>query len=113
MNEDVEKSLLLNFDDFIGSAERDFKNNKYNPAVSNYFKAIAILCDWKIYKERRLLPKNHSERFHFLELHFKSAYELVSPLFRKYTDSYNIRLNKEDALLLKKNVEELRKIFGY
>lgn len=112
MNEDIEKSLLQNFKDFVESADRDFDNKKYNPAVSSYFKAIVILCDWKIYKERRLLPKNHSERFNFLKIYFKQAYKLISPLFKKYTDSYNIRLNEGDAILLKENVKKLREIFN-
>ena len=113
MNDDIEKGLLLNFKEFAESADNDILNKKYNPAVSNYFKAIVILCDWKIYQERRVLPKNHSEIFHFLELHFKEAYNLVSPLFRSYTDSHNIRFKKKDAILLKENVEKLRKIFNY
>ena len=48
MNDDIEKGLLLNFKDFAESADNDILNKKYNPAVSNYFKAIVILCDWKI-----------------------------------------------------------------
>lgn len=113
MNEDIERSLLQNFRDFVESADRDLANNKYNPAVSNYFKAIVILCDWKIYREIRLLPKNHTERFQFLEIHLKEAYSIISSLFKKYTDSYNIRLTEKDAVLLKENVKKLKELFNY
>jgi len=108
---DIEKDLLLNFQEFFESAEKELKEGRYNSAVSSYFKAIAILCDWQIYKERRVLPKNHTERFHFVKLYFTEAYFQLSPLFKKYTDSYNLRLSKEDALILKENVEKFKKLF--
>ena len=108
---DIIKDLLDNFKEFLASAEKDLDEKRYNPAISSYFKAIAILCDYMIYKEKALLPKNHRERFLFLELNHKEAYELVSPLFKEYTDSYNIRIQKEKVLRLKENVERLKEIF--
>jgi len=107
---EITKDLLANFKEFMQSAERDFLERRYNPAISSYFKAMAILCDYAIYKERGLLPKNHRERFLFLEIHFKEAHETISPLFKEYTDSYNVRITKEQAERLKENVEELKKI---
>lgn len=106
------KDLLANFKEFLQSAERDLQEKHYNPAISSYFKAIVILCDYSIYKERSLLPKNHRERFLFLELHFKEAYNLISPLFKEYTDSYNTRIQKDQVIKLKENVEKLKRIFG-
>lgn len=108
---DITKNLLVNFNEFIASAERDFIEYRYNPAISSYFKAIAILCDYQIYKTRGLLPKNHRERFLFLEIHFKEAYDLISPLFKEYTDSYNLRIQKEQVMKLKENAEKLKRIF--
>jgi len=108
---DITKDLLDNFKEFLESAERDLQEKRYNPAISSYFKAIAILCDYMVYKERGLLPKNHRERFLFLELNFKEAHDLISPLFKEYTDSYNIRIQKEKVLRLKESVEKLKKIF--
>jgi len=108
---DICKDLIANFKEFIASAERDFQENRYNPAISSYFKAIAILCDYVIYKQRGLLPKNHRERFLFLEQEFSSAYFLISPLFKEYTDSYNLRIQKEQVLRLKECVNELKRIF--
>lgn len=108
---DIKKDLLDNFKEFIASAERDFSEKRYNPAISSYFKAIAILCDYIIYNERGLLPKNHNERFLFLQLHFKEAYDIISPLFKEYTDSYNLRIQKEQVMGLKESVEKLKRIF--
>ena len=112
MTEDIERDLLDNFKDFLSSANDELEKKRYNPAVSSYFKAIAILCDLKIYQERKLLSKNHQERFLFLQTHFSEAYRIIAPLFEKYRDSYNLRMKQGDALDLKENVEKLKKIFG-
>lgn len=112
MTEDIERDLLDNFKDFLNSANDELEKNRYNPAVSSYFKAIAILCDLKIYQKRKLLPKNHQERFLFLKTHFPEAYQVVTSLFEKYRDSYNLRMKRGDALDLKENVENLKKIFS-
>ncbi len=108
---DINQDLLSNFKEFIESAEKDFNEGRYNPSISSYFKAIAILCDYQIYRQRGLISKNHKERFLFLELHFKDAYTLVSPLFKEYTDSYNLRIRKEQVLRLRESVEKLKRIF--
>ena len=107
----IKEELHENFNDFMKSAEEDLKKGRYNPSVSSYFKAIAILCDSKIYQTVGLLPKNHSERFLYLKMHFKEVYEAVSPLFRDYTDNYNKRVSKEKAFKLKENVEKIKKSF--
>jgi len=113
MESDIKKSLEKNVEEFIQSGDEDLKKKRYNSAVSSYFKAIVVLCDLRIYEERSLLPKNHSERFYILRYHFKNIYEIINPLFKKYTDSYNLRLKMEDALILKENVEKIKKIVGY
>lgn len=112
MAKEIEDDLVLNFRDFLKSADDELIKNRYNPAVSAYFKSLAILCDLKIYQERGLLPKNHSERFLFLKMHFPDVHKLLAPLFKDYRDSYNLRLTKKDALKLKENVEKAKKIFG-
>lgn len=111
MKDRIRKELMENFNDFIASAEEDLKEGRFNPAVSSYFKAIAILCDLNIYEKVSLLPKNHSERFLYLKMHFKDVYDIISPLFKDYTDSYNKRVSKENALNLKENVKKIKEIF--
>ena len=111
MNE-ILPDLWSNFQEFLASAEKDQQKQRYNPAISSYFKAIAILCDYNIYKTRGLLPKNHKERFLFLEVHYREAYELISPLFKEYTDSYNLRIKKEQVQRLKESVDKLKRIFS-
>jgi uncharacterized protein (UPF0332 family) len=102
------EELIENADEFLASAEDNLAKGRYNASVSDFFKAIANLCDYSIYKEIKLLPKNHNERFGLLRIHFKEIYEKLSDLFQLYRESYNLRLKKEDALKLKRYAYELK-----
>ena len=61
------KELIDNINEFLESAKDNFKKNRYNATVLDFFKAIVIICDFLIYKEIKLLPKNHKERFSLLK----------------------------------------------
>lgn len=113
MTDEIEKNLGDNIKEYVASGNEEIEKERYNSAVNAYFKAIAVLCDLKIYEKIRILPKNHSERFLFLKMHFEEAYKIVNPLFNKYTTSYNLRLDKKDALIFKENVEKLKGIFNF
>ena len=108
----LKDDLLLNFKDFKAAGDDEIRKGRFNPAISSYFKALAILCDFKIYTDTRMLPKNHAERFHLLKIHYPEAYRLISPLFEKYRDSYNLRMQKEDAEEIARNVIKLKQIFS-
>ncbi|MBS3066288.1 hypothetical protein J4205_00545 [Candidatus Pacearchaeota archaeon] len=90
--------LLKNAKEFLESGEENIKKRRYNASVSDFFKAITILCDYLIYKEIKILPKNHNDRFFLLKKYFVSIHDNVSELFKIYIDSYNLRLKLEDAL---------------
>jgi hypothetical protein len=107
----IEEDLKSNVKEFLESGDEDFLKERYNSSISAYFKAIATLCDLKIYNLKRVLPKNHNERFIFLKTSFPEVYEIISPLFSEYTKTYNLRLGKKEALLFKKNVERIKQIF--
>lgn len=107
----IEEDLKANIKEFSESAERDFAEGKYNSAINSYFKAIAALCDLKIYELKRILPKDHNERFLFLKTSFYEVYKILSPLFKEYTKTYNLRLGKKEALLFKENVTRIKNLF--
>ena len=109
----IEEDLKKNIKEFLESAEDDLQKERYNSSISSFFKAIAVMCDLKIYQDKRILPKNHAERFLFLKTDYKESYLIVSLLFQRYKDSYNLRIKKNDALEVKKNVERIRAIFRF
>ena len=102
------EELLKNVEEFLESGDDNLKKERFNASVSDYFKAIVILCDYLIYKEIRLVPKSHNERFSLLKRYFKEIYNKVSSFFELYTKSYNLRLGKEQAMKLKNYAYELK-----
>lgn len=95
------EELLKNAEEFLESGEENLKKKRYNASVSDFFKAIVILCDYLIYKEIKSLPKNHNDRFYLLKRYFEKIYSEVSELFVIYTKSYNLRMKEPDAIKLR------------
>jgi hypothetical protein len=104
----MEDDILKNANESLESAEDDLKKNRFNSAIASFFRTIANLCDYIIYKEIKVLPKNHGDRFNLLEKYFPSIHVKVKEIFEIYRDSYNIRLSKKDALKVRNYTYELK-----
>ena len=102
------EDLIKNIDEFLESGKDNLDKERFNASVSDSFKAIVIACDYLIYKEIRLMPKSHNERFSLLKKYFGGIYEKVSNLFEIYTKSYNLRLKREDAKKILEYANELK-----
>lgn len=107
---DINSDLKDIFDEFVNGGDSELEKERYNSAVTQYFKAIAVLCDLKIYEKRATLPENHTERFKQLKISFPKAYKELSKIFNDYTDSYNIKLIKADAEEMKQNVNKIKRL---
>ena len=81
-------------------------------AVSNYYKALSILCSHLIISKLRKTPKNHTEIFLFLKVSFPEVYEIVDAVFTLYTDSYSHIMNKEDCAKLKDAIHKIARHGG-
>ena len=99
--------LLGNAKEFLESGRDNLVKNRFNASTSDFFKAIVVFCDYLIYNEIKRLPKNHRDRFELLEIYFNEIYLVVSKLFKPYTDSYNLKSTKEDAVKFKDYAEKL------
>ena len=104
------KELLENANEFFESAEDNLLKKRYNASISDYFKAITNICDYKIYADTKIIIKNHNERFDILKKYYSNIYEKLFNLFKKYRDSYTLRLSKEDATLLRDSAHEIKRI---
>jgi len=104
------EEILENAEEFFDSGEDNIKKRRWNAAVSDFFKSISNFCDYLIYKEMRIFPKNHNERFEFLKKYFSDVYDEIVVLFKTYRDSYNLRLKKEDAEAVREYAFKLKKI---
>lgn len=104
------KELIQNANEFLESAEDNLKKQRWNAAVSDFFKTISNLADFLIYKEIKVSVKNHNERFQLLKKYFPEIYNKILNLFKTYRKSYNLRLKKEDSKKLKSFTYEPKKI---
>ena len=104
----MEEELLDNIKEFLESGRENLEKRRYNAAVSDFFKAIVIVCDYLIYQEIKILPKNHNDRFNLLKKYFEDIYSEISSLFKIYTKSYNLRMGKKDVIKLQRYANELR-----
>ncbi len=102
------EELLKNAEEFMESGQENLTKKRYNAAVSDFFKAIVILADYLLYKEIKIMPKNHTERFSLLRKYFSEIYGKISGLFDAYTKSYNLRLGEKEANKLKLYANELK-----
>lgn len=102
------KELIENAEDFLEMGEQSMKSKKWNVAVSNFFRAVVNFCDYLIFRENKMLPSNHNERFILLKTAFPEVYSKVIDLFSIYRESYNIRLNEESALKIRRFAYELK-----
>ena len=96
------KEILDNAFEFLESAEDNLIKNRFNASVSDFFKSIVTYCDYIIYRKIRNLPKNHNERFDLLKKYFPDLFKNTFELFKKYRDSYNLRLTKKRCFKYKK-----------
>lgn len=102
------EELLKNANEFLESGEENFKKKRFNASAPDFFKAIVIFCDYLVYKNMKIMPKNHNERFLLLEKYFPQIYNKVSGLFKIYTQSYNLRLKQNDSIKIKNYADELK-----
>lgn len=102
------EELLENVEEFLDSGNENFVKKRFNAAASDFFKAVVILCDYLIYREIKIMPKSHNERFTPLKGYFPEIYKKVSKLFKTYTKSYNLRLSEEESLVIKNYAYELK-----
>lgn len=100
--------LLSNADEFFESGQDNLRKGRFNAATSDFFKSIVIFYDYLIYIEIKRLPKNHKDRFLLLERYFSDIYDVVSKLFKPYTNSYNLVSTKEDAIRFKEYAKQLK-----
>jgi len=104
------EEIKLNALEFLESGKDNLKKQRWNASVSDFFKAIVTFLDFLLYREFKILPKNHNERFQLLQKYYPKIYKKLFELFEVYRNSYNLRMEKEDALKLEEYADEIRKL---
>lgn len=100
------------FAEFMEEALGSESRGRYNPAVSNYYKALTTLCSHLILSRLKKTPQNHSEIFLFLRTSFPEIYQIVNEVFTVYTSSYDHMMKEKDCRRIKDAIKETAKISG-
>lgn len=103
-----EKILLDNFNEYSELAEKAFKDNKYNSAVTLYFKAIVAAVDLFILKKEGFVPSSHTNRFRVVQEKYEDIYEIIDNDFPFYQDSYTGKMDKEAAEVLREDARRIK-----
>lgn len=98
------------FTDFLEEGLSAEERGRYSPAVSNYYKALTVLCSFLIINKLRKTPKNHNEIFLFLRISFPEIHEVVDSVFSVYTSSYDNLLNQEDCSKIKNAIKKIAQL---
>lgn len=98
------------FKEFLEEGVSAENRDHFGAAISNYYKALTVMCSYIIVDRLGKTPKNHTEIFLFLKVSFPDIHAIVDEVFKTYTDSYNSLMKKEDCLKIKNAIKETAKI---
>lgn len=107
-NEDI---IIKNFNEYIEIPDYSFSKQKYNSAVTLYYKALVELCDLELLRNINKIGANHTERFDLLKITSPELFKISSRLFRFYRDSYNKEITEIIAKSVKMEVENAKRNF--
>ena len=104
-----EEELKNTFLEEYSSANVLKEMGRLKSAVILLSKALFALCDYILLKKLGKLPKNHSERFRFMELKERVLFLEVDSVWSKYTDTYSKPSNEESFKLLIESITRIIK----
>ncbi len=87
--------LLTSIRTFWKSAEMVYKSGDYTSAATLYFKCLFVLLDLIILKNKRITPKDHTDRFRILQRDFFVLYSALDRIFPIYRDTYSLQVEKD------------------
>lgn len=105
----MEEELLNNIQTFWKSAELVYATKDYTSATILYFKCLFVILDYVLFKSIRKTPKDHTERFRWLELKFPDLYIIIDKYFHIYGDTYSLKIEKVKCDEVRKNVSRIIK----
>lgn len=98
------EELLTNIKTFWKSAEMIYNSGDYTSATTLYFKCLFVLLDLVILKNKRMTPKDHTDRFRILQKDFPMLYSALDRIFPVYRDTYSLQVEKDKCDEVKRRV---------
>jgi hypothetical protein len=104
----TKKQILV----FKQSADMLFQAKDYTSASILYFKTWFAIQDYILLEKIGQSPKDHNERFRFLQKEFPRTYIELDKEFNTYRDTYSKITTQDDAFRIKKLVENEIKTYS-
>ena len=108
--DEKEKILSENLQEYLDLAEEAFNRNKFNSAVTLFFKAISAGADLFILKKEGAVPTSHTNRFRILQDKYQDLYNMLDKDFPFYQDSYTKKMDKEAAEVLQEDAKKIKEM---
>jgi uncharacterized protein (UPF0332 family) len=106
------EELLLNIKTFWKSAELINNSGDYTSATTLYFKCLFVLLDLIILKNKKITPKDHTDRFRILQRDFPVLYSTLDRIFPIYRDTYSLQVENDKCTEVKNRVLQISKEQG-
>ena len=101
----MEETYRKLFNEFLSGAIDEEIKGRYNSAISNYYKALTILCSLLIYRKNRKTANSHQEVDMFMSILFPNIRKSIEGLYRTYTGTYQTLKNKSDCEMIKNGIK--------
>ena len=108
-----ENVLKSGFEEFLTIAVFSEEKRLYRAAVSNYFKALAELCDLILLRTIKKVSSSHTDRFNLLREHKYEVFLIVDDLFKTYTSTYTQYASSNMCKRIKDGIKKVTKIEGF
>jgi len=105
-------TLKNNAMEFLKEAREAALNKSFNSAVTLYYKALAVIADWYIFKKDKTMATNHTQRFNILKSKYPLIYRILDKDFPMYQQSYRLKMNKEHIKVLEDDTKKIIKHTG-
>ena len=102
------EDLKANVEEYFQSAELLFKGGLNNAAFMMYFKALVAITDYVLWRDLRVLPNNHSERFRIVKSRYPDLYNVLNYYFPYYRDTYTKRVDNRVLVAIRNDVIRLK-----
>ena len=97
----MEETYKKLFKEFLEGALDEESKERYNSAISNYYKALSTLCSLIIYRKNRKTANSHQEVDLFMVTLFPEIRKNIDGLYRTYTGTYQTLKKKADCIEIK------------
>ena len=102
----VKESIISNIVNFYKSAEMVYKSNFYTSAYILYFKSLVSLIDLEILQLKKVIPKDHTQRFEILTRVDYDSYKVLSKFFEHYRNAYSSEVEKNVCKEIRNEVKK-------